>query len=298
MNAAETNQREAVANPEALVRAVDAARRGAEELGDHSRAALRQYATAFEAFHAESLRRIVRALKSDPRGKEILFSLVEDPLVYAAMLDLGVVRADVTTRVAKAIETVRPYAQSHGGDVEFDRVEEGVAYVRMKGACSGCSMSSQTLTESVESAVKKAAPEIERVQAIESPKAGGGFVQLTVGAGAESGPPSAEHGWARGPLAADLVEGRTMRVLLDGADVLLVRKAGVARAYRNSCPHQGLPLDEGPLDESGTLTCPWHGFEFDVCTGECANEPAVQLEPFPLTEWEGVIHVRVGGGPR
>lgn len=58
-----------------------------------------------------------------------------------------------------------------------------------------------------------------------------------------------------------------------------LKAAGGLRAYRNQCPHQGLPLAGGSLDaDENTLACPWQGFRFDCDTGECLTAPAVQVD--------------------
>ncbi|MFL5925970.1 MAG: NifU family protein [Gaiellaceae bacterium] len=72
---------------------------------------------------------------------------------------------DVGTRVASALEEVRPYLGSHGGDVELLGVEGGVARLRLNGTCDGCPSSAVTLKHSIETAILRAAPELERVEA-------------------------------------------------------------------------------------------------------------------------------------
>ncbi|MDX2147319.1 MAG: NifU family protein [Planctomycetota bacterium] len=277
-----------------LAREVDDAKREAVKLDDGARAIVERYTGALEKFHAEAWRAVVRGLRADARGKELLLELVDEPVVYAALLALGVVRPDVTTRVAQALEHVKPYARSHGGDVELVRVEEGVAYVRFHGACNGCSMSAQTLAEGVEKEVRARVPEILRVEQVKG-QAVAGLVMLTVNA---SEAPSASKGWSRGPEATVVEEGRPTRMLTDGCDVVLVRQGERIYAYRNACPHQGMPLDEGVVNAQGVLTCPWHGLEFEVCTGECRNEASVQLDPLPLKVHEGVVWVRAVGATR
>jgi len=70
-------------------------------------------------------------------------------------------------QVEKALERIRPALQADGGDVELVEVTtEGVVKVRLKGACGGCPMSQLTLTRGVEQTVKKAVPEVKRVEAI------------------------------------------------------------------------------------------------------------------------------------
>ena len=67
-------------------------------------------------------------------------------------------------RVEAALESVRPGILADGGDVWLIRVEDGVAYVQMVGACGGCAMSTATLKLAIEQAVRAACPEIERVE--------------------------------------------------------------------------------------------------------------------------------------
>ena len=68
--------------------------------------------------------------------------------------------------IEKALEKVRKGLQQDGGDLELVSVEDGVVKVRLKGACAGCPMSQMTLANFVERELKKAAPEIKRVEAV------------------------------------------------------------------------------------------------------------------------------------
>lgn len=79
----------------------------------------------------------------------------------------------------------------------------------------------------------------------------------------------------------------------DNENILIINVDNRLSAYRNECPHQGLPLDGGMLEaDEGILTCPWHGFKFDANSGECLTAPAAQLEVFPLRIEDGKILVR------
>jgi len=70
----------------------------------------------------------------------------------------------IRDRVAKALERVRPYLQSDGGDIDLiDVTEDGTVKVKLKGACHGCPYSLQTLKAGVEQAIMKEVPEIKRV---------------------------------------------------------------------------------------------------------------------------------------
>ena len=67
---------------------------------------------------------------------------------------------------SKKASYVRPQLQTDGGDIELDKIDNGVVKVRMKGACAGCPMSTMTLQWEVEHVLKKKGPEIARVEAI------------------------------------------------------------------------------------------------------------------------------------
>jgi Fe-S cluster biogenesis protein NfuA len=71
---------------------------------------------------------------------------------------------NVKDRVVKALNRVRPYLQSDGGDIDLlDVTDDMTVKVRLKGACHGCPFSMQTLKAGVEQAIMKEVPEIKRV---------------------------------------------------------------------------------------------------------------------------------------
>jgi len=73
----------------------------------------------------------------------------------------------IKERVVKALERIRPYLQSDGGDIELVDVSEDMSVkVRLTGACHGCPYSVQTLKAGVEQAILKEVPEIKRVIAV------------------------------------------------------------------------------------------------------------------------------------
>jgi len=72
--------------------------------------------------------------------------------------------SSIKERVKKALERVRPYLQSDGGDIDLVEVSEDMTVkVRLTGACHGCPYSMQTLKAGVEQAIMKEVPEIKRV---------------------------------------------------------------------------------------------------------------------------------------
>ncbi|MDP4172334.1 MAG: NifU family protein [Bacteroidota bacterium] len=70
-------------------------------------------------------------------------------------------------KVLKALDTIRPYLQADGGDVELVRVtNEGIVEVKLTGACGNCPMSQMTLRAGVERALIREVPGIRRVEAV------------------------------------------------------------------------------------------------------------------------------------
>ena len=278
--------------PQQLAEAVDRARELLSPLDADIRERAEKLVKARDAFLASGVREMVRRLKADERSKPVLFELVDDPVIYAVLLELGIVRPDVTTRVARAMERVKPYVKSHGGDIELVRVEdtpEGkTAFVRLHGSCSGCSMSAETLRDGVQESITSIVPEVTRVEEVkDGPVAG--VVQLTIGSSDDT------HGWVEGPEPDAVTADAPYRFRTDEHDILIIRQEDRLFAYRNECPHQGLPMHDGEI-VGDTITCPYHGFCFDTGSGECHTEPQVQLEPFPLRIEGGKVWVRPAGG--
>ena len=72
--------------------------------------------------------------------------------------------ADVLLQqVEKALEEIRPFLQSDGGDIALEGIEGNTVKVRLMGACVGCSVNQMALKSGVELTIKKYAPQIEQV---------------------------------------------------------------------------------------------------------------------------------------
>ena len=76
--------------------------------------------------------------------------------------------SDLIPRIEKALDEVRPFLANDGGDVSVVAVEGTTVKVQFHGACVGCKVSDFTLKGGIETTIKKYAPEIERVIAIEA----------------------------------------------------------------------------------------------------------------------------------
>ena len=69
----------------------------------------------------------------------------------------------VADRAREVIESFRPYIQADGGDIEFVTIEDGMAHVRLRGACCGCPHAAMTLQMGVERHLRERVPEIRGV---------------------------------------------------------------------------------------------------------------------------------------
>lgn len=80
---------------------------------------------------------------------------------------------------------------------------------------------------------------------------------------------------------SDLKPGENKVVDVDGEQVALFNVDGEFFAISNTCAHRGGPLGEGSL-EGDVVTCPWHGWRFNVRTGINAVMPAVKVQSYPV----------------
>ncbi|WP_237573489.1 NifU family protein [Mycolicibacterium lacusdiani] len=260
-----------------------------------SRAIAEEVKASVESIHRAGLVSIVRRLKAEEATREALFELVDDPVVHLLLSLHEIVRPDPMTLANRVLADVRPQLHSHGGDVALVRIEDGTAFVRLEGACNGCSMSSVTLRNLVENALTESVPGVSAVEVLPNEPSPTliSVESLRIGLN-----PTGE-GWVKVGAAADIPVGDITAACLtassgDQAEVIVVNIAQRLTAYRNECAHEALPLDNAMLDVSnGTLTCPWHGFCYDATSGECLTAPGAQLEQLPLRVDEGDVWVRV-----
>jgi len=111
--------------------------------------------------YGEGLRRI--ALRVDMR------ELAGDELIDHLLFLHGLHPVPVEERVAGALDEMRPYLDSHGGDVRLLGIDGGVVRLQLQGSCSGCPSSAVTLRHGIEEAIYRAAPDVERIEAEDAP---------------------------------------------------------------------------------------------------------------------------------
>ncbi len=79
-----------------------------------------------------------------------------------------------------------------------------------------------------------------------------------------------------------------------GQSLAIFKVGGKYHAIENTCPHAGGPLAEGPL-AGDAVTCPWHGFRFNVKTGAVLSPPATRgVKSFPVRITGSDVEVQVG----
>lgn len=113
--------------------------------------------------HGVALDRILGSISQTSAGEAALDIALQDDLVSSVLLLHGLHPDTMETRVFHALEKVRPYLHSHGGDVEFVSVIDGVVRLKLLGSCGSCPSSSVTLKNAVEEALYEAAPDIEKI---------------------------------------------------------------------------------------------------------------------------------------
>ncbi|CAM3995316.1 Rieske domain-containing protein [Novosphingobium lubricantis] len=78
---------------------------------------------------------------------------------------------------------------------------------------------------------------------------------------------------------AELKAGQSMRASVNGTRIAVFLNDGAPIATAARCPHAQGPLHEGEV-EAGILTCPWHGWTFDLASGACDDDPSLVLQRY------------------
>ena len=249
--------------------------------------------------YGEGLARVMELVAEGEERERLFEAFAADELVSHLLLLHGLHPLDVETRVVRALEGVRPYLQSHGGNVELLGVEGGVARVRLQGSCDGCPSSAATLKLAIEEAVLEAAPDLEGIEAegVTEPKPA-----PTLVAGPtlrrKKKPEADGAAWTVVGGLPQLSGGGTLLKEVSGEPVLFAKLGDDFYAYRHLCPGCGVSLEEGPLD-GAELECPGCERRYDVrLAGRCLEDPHLHLEPLPLLVNEEVVQERQGAGRR
>jgi NAD(P)H-dependent nitrite reductase small subunit len=96
---------------------------------------------------------------------------------------------------------------------------------------------------------------------------------------------------ARCGRADEIPPGSSKVVQVRNHAIAIFNHAGTLYAIENTCPHQGGPLGEGYLEENGVISCPWHGWTFDLKTGVSPLDRDVRVGCYPVAVEDGQIVV-------
>ncbi|GGV86378.1 hypothetical protein GCM10015535_34430 [Streptomyces gelaticus] len=261
-------------------------------------------------FYGAGLERLLGLVHEQGRlDDDVLAALAADELVAGVLLVHGLHPYGVETRVEQALESVRPYLGSHGGDVELLTVtDEGTVRLRLLGSCDGCPSSSVTLKLAVQGAVEAAAPEITSIE-VETPAdedagAAGPLVpvdSLFARLHAEHGTAGDGASWEVVPELSGLESGAVARVGVGAMQMVACRVGTDLFAFEDRCarcerPFEGATLARRLGGRSGDaiLRCAGCRAHYDVRrAGVCLDGDPVHLTPLPLLSDGASVSVSV-----
>jgi Fe-S cluster biogenesis protein NfuA/nitrite reductase/ring-hydroxylating ferredoxin subunit len=292
-------------SPAELLERVEQLSARVEELEDPGARELAQdLLAAAIAMYGDGLRRIMDTIsEAREAGATILDQLAQDGAVASLLLIHDLYPVSLEERVIEALDTVRPYMESHGGNVELEGIEDGVARLALQGSCNGCAASRATLELAIKQALDEHAPdlaglEVEGITESAVPAAlgsNGGGIELPMVHATPGELPISDQQPARWvPLSpgSEIGPGELESIGVDGTELLLARVDGSLLAYQDSCAACGEPLRAGEL-AGRMLRCSSCGAEFDLRrAGRAAGDEPLQLTPVPLLE-DGGIRVAV-----
>jgi Fe-S cluster biogenesis protein NfuA/nitrite reductase/ring-hydroxylating ferredoxin subunit len=266
-------------------------RRG-QQIGEALTAAIIQ-------MYGAGLQRIVEIIDgAGATGEPIKRALVDDGVVASLLLIHGLYPVPLEQRVIEGLERVRPYMESHGGDVELLEIRDGVARLRLQGSCKSCAASASTLELAVRQALEEAAPDLAGMD-VEGMDPDMGFAEFdvdgihkTATAGAVELPMAAPApspaslqtipSWFELGGVAELARGAMAAVNVAGIALVVANVEGTLLAYRDRCAGCAEPLGSGQMSD-GVLACSGCGQRWSLpAAGRSLDGSGQQLEPVPL----------------
>jgi Fe-S cluster biogenesis protein NfuA/nitrite reductase/ring-hydroxylating ferredoxin subunit len=263
----------------------------------HARMIAQELVATVIAMYGDGLQRIMETIEgSREAGATILDELTQDGAVASLLLIHDLYPVSLEDRVIEALDTVRPYMESHGGNVELTGLTDGVARLELKGSCNGCAASRATLELAIKQALDEHAPDLAGLEVHgvtdEPPAPGAGGVALPMvqvsAPLAEMSAPQAPARWVSLADASRPDPGALRALEAEGVRLVLANVGGALLAYEDRCASCGEELGQAALDD-GMLRCPACEVEFDLpAAGRAAGGEPLQLTPVPLLETGGL----------
>lgn len=231
-----------------------------------------------DQLHRGSVSRLSEFLKEKGLWEDVL----EDEVINLLLTLYDQIPLDEATQVDDALQSVRPYIASHGGELEVVKVENGTVHVMLKGSCQSCSASDATLTHGVETALREDFAGFKAMVVHESNEpARDDWIELTVL------PVNTQQ--PQGPVfkdvarLSDLAQDHVNIIRLEHKNILLLRLGYDVFAYDVDCPGCNLSLDGAKLS-GNVLVCPWTNCAFDIRNGRRVDgEEGAGLKVYPVT---------------
>jgi Fe-S cluster biogenesis protein NfuA/nitrite reductase/ring-hydroxylating ferredoxin subunit len=240
--------------------------------------------------YGAGLARIMQLAQEGPLdgpGLGLAERLATDDLVASLLLVHGLHPHSVHRRVSDALDRVRPYLGSHGGDVDLIGIDGDTVRLAFTGSCKSCPSSAVTLELAVQDAVRAAAPEVSSIEVMTAESAPGPAVIPAESLVAHLHPTSST--WYPVPELAELAPGEVAGFLVADTTLLVCRIGDLPLAYRDHCPVCDDSLAGARLRET-LLGCPRCGTQFDIVHAGAGPDGA-HLEPLPLLLRDGVPSV-------
>jgi Fe-S cluster biogenesis protein NfuA len=148
--------------PEELVERVQELLGSLDEIADpQAQARVGELVGAVLELYGAGLDRILGILTdAGDAGLPIRDALLDDGIVSSLLLIHGLYPVPLEERVVEALDSVRPFLASHGGNVELLSMEDGIARLQLQGSCNGCPSSAATLEHALREAIDAAAPDL------------------------------------------------------------------------------------------------------------------------------------------
>jgi Fe-S cluster biogenesis protein NfuA/nitrite reductase/ring-hydroxylating ferredoxin subunit len=280
--------------PEALLERVQELQDRLDSVGDSTtRDLAEELVSAVVQMYGAGLEGILeRLLAGGEAGEQIAVSLTDDPFLATLLLIHDLHPVPLEARVQEALDSVRPYMESHGGNVELLSLENGIARIHLRGSCSDCSASAVTLELAIKQALEQAAPDLEglEVEGVAPQTMDGQGLPMITGSaprGMElpvvmSGPPPTAPSWFDVESMGELADGQVVPVAVAGNELMIANVDGTLLAYRDTCAGCGASLHDGDL-RSGALSCRRCERSFFLPrAGRSMDDEGLQLEPIPL----------------